>query len=108
MIPIPHIVIRDAGVADYRFADFSPDLTVFTESPVRTEQRIQSLIDAKDQQRVSGAEIDFDGYHPLTSLIEVLCEKPEIDYHRCAFKVAWHSGDRMWDDMERTGCVTSS
>ncbi len=83
-IPIPQIKVTDAGVDEYVFVDFDLDVTEFTHTPIRNELLIQNLEDPQDRMRVRGDAIDFEGFEPKSVLKEQLCNKPEIDYARCA------------------------
>lgn len=83
-IPIPHIMITDAGVEEYEFVDFDLDLKDFNHVPIRNELLIQNLIDMNDRQRINGDAIDFEGYNPKKVILEELRNQPEIDYEKCS------------------------
>ena len=83
-IPIPRIKVTDAGVEQYTFVDFELDLTEFTHAPIENELLLQNLEDMRDQERIKGNAIDFDGYNPKKVILEQLRQKPEIDYERCS------------------------
>ncbi len=83
-IPIPQIKVTDEGTEDYHFFDFDMDLSDFKHVPIKNELLIQNLEDPSDLQRVKGDSIDFEGYNPKRVIVELLREKPEIDYEKCS------------------------
>lgn len=83
-IPIPKIKVTDEGAEEYYFSDFDVDLTDFKHAPIENELLIQNLEDMSDLQRVKGNVIDFEGYNPKKVILELLREKPEIDYEKCS------------------------
>lgn len=83
-IPIPKLKITDNGVEEYGFADFDIDLSEFNHVPIRNDLLIQNLEDLSDSQRIHGDAIDFDGYNPKKVILEILKDKPEIDYEKCS------------------------
>lgn len=83
-IPIPHIKVTDEGVEEYNFLDFELDMAEFSFMPISNDILIQSLEDLSDRERIKGNAINFDGYNPKKILLDLLREKPEIDYEKCA------------------------
>lgn len=83
-IPVPRLKITDNGVEEYGFTDFDLDLREFNHAPIENELLIQNLEDLSDRQRINGDAIDFDGYNPEKVILEILKEKPEIDYEKCS------------------------
>ncbi|MBY5010326.1 DEAD/DEAH box helicase [Streptococcus suis] len=83
-IPIPRLKVTDKGVEEYGFADFDLDLATFTHTPINNELVIQNLANLSDLERLSSDAINFDGYNPKKALLEILREKPEIDYEKCS------------------------
>ena len=83
-IPIPKIKVTDAGVEEYGFTDFDIDLKHFNHTPIRNEVILQNLEDLSDIQRITSDGIDFDGYNPKKVILELLRDKPEIDYEKCS------------------------
>jgi type III restriction enzyme len=83
-IPIPKIKITDNGVEEYEFVDFDVDLSEFNHVPLKNELLVQNLEDMQDRKRINGEAIDFEGYEPKKAIIEILRQKPEIDYQKCA------------------------
>ncbi len=84
-IPIPQIKITDEGVEDYKFIDFDLDLTEFTQVPVSNELYIQNLIDLSERNEIRGADkLNFDALNPAKVLLDLLRQKPEIDYESCS------------------------
>lgn len=83
-IPIPQLKITDEGVVEYGFADFDLDLTEFTHAPIANDLLIQNLEDQSDSKRIHGDAIDFGGYNPKKVILDLLREKPEIDYEKCS------------------------
>ena len=84
-IPIPQIKVSDSGEQEYCFTDFDLDLDDFkTFATVDNEIIIQSLTDPEEQRLIKGNAIDFGGYNPLKQLVDILREKPEIDYEKCS------------------------
>ncbi len=84
-IPIPQIKITDEGVEDFKFIDFDLDLTEFTQVPVSNELYIQNLIDLSERNEIRGADkLNFDALNPAKVLLDLLRQKPEIDYDSCS------------------------
>lgn len=83
-IPIPKLKVTDVGVEEYGFTEFDIDLKDFNHTPIRSEVLIQNLEDLSDIQRITNDSIDFDGYNPKKVILELLREKPEIDYEKCS------------------------
>lgn len=83
-IPIPRLKVTDEGVVEYGFVDFDLDLSEFNHVPIQNDLLIQNLEDLTDLQRIKGDAIDFDGYNPKKVILEILREKPEIDYEKCS------------------------
>lgn len=83
-IPIPRIKITDAGVEEYNFLDFDMDFSEFSFLPISNDILIQSLEDLGDRERIKGNTINFEGYNPHKTLLELLREKSEIDYEKCS------------------------
>ncbi len=83
-IPIPRIRVTDAGVEEYHYEDFELNTDALTQTPLSPELLIQSLDDMQDRRRIRGNAIDFEGYQPEKILLELLREKPEIDYEACS------------------------
>lgn len=82
-IPIPRIMVTDAGIEEYVFVDFDLDLSDFSHVPIKNELIVQNLEDIQDRKRIRGNAIDFDGYEPQKVILEQLRTKPEIDYEKC-------------------------
>ena len=83
-IPIPKLKVTDVGVEEYGFTEFDIDLKDFNHTPIRSEVLIQNLEDLSDIQRITNDSIDFDGYNPKKVILELLRDKPEIDYEKCS------------------------
>ena len=84
-IPIPKIKITDEGVEEYKFLDFDLDTSEFTQVPVSNELYTQNLIDMSERKEIRNAEkLDFEALTPAKVLLELLREKPEIDYESCS------------------------
>ncbi len=84
-IPIPKIKITDEGVEEYKFLDFDLDTSEFTHVPVSNELYTQNLIDISERKEIRNAEkLDFEALNPAKVLLELLREKPEIDYESCS------------------------
>ena len=82
-IPIPRLKITDEGVEEYGFTNFDLDLSEFNHSPIRNEVILQNLNNLSDISRIESDSIDFDAYNPKKVIVELLREKPEIDYEKC-------------------------
>ena len=82
-IPIPRLKITDEGVEEYGFTNFDLDLSEFNHSPIRNEVVLQNLNNLSDISRIESDSIDFDAYNPKKVIVELLREKPEIDYEKC-------------------------
>lgn len=83
-IPIPSIKITDEGVEEYKFIDFDLDISKFKQKPIDNELLIQSLEDMSDRQCIKGKYINFEGYNAKKILLNLILEKPEIDYNKCS------------------------
>ena len=84
-IPIPKIKITDEGVEEYKFVDFDLDLSEFSQVPVSNELYPQNLIDMSERREIRGAEnLNFDALNPAKVLLDLLRQKPEIDYDSCS------------------------
>lgn len=83
-IPIPSIKITDDGVDEYKFMDFDLDISKFKQEPIDDYLLVQNLEDISDRQCIKGNCIDFEGYNPKKILLDLLKEKPEIDYSKCS------------------------
>lgn len=84
-IPIPKIKITDEGVEEYKFTDFDLDVSEFTQVPVSNELISQSLTDLAERREIRGAEkLNFEALNPAKVLLNLLIQKPEIDYESCS------------------------
>lgn len=84
-IPIPKIKITDEGVEEYKFTDFDLDVSEFTQVPVSNELISQSLTDLAERREIRGAEkLNFEALNPAKVLLDLLRQKPEIDYESCS------------------------
>lgn len=84
-IPIPRIKITDEGVEEYRFVDFDLDVSAFTQVPVSNELYTQNLIDMSERKEIKGVEkLNFEALNPAKVILDLLKQKPEIDYESCA------------------------
>ncbi len=83
-IPIPHLRVTDAGIAEYHFIDFDLNVETLTQAPLPNELLIQRLDHMQELRRVQGDALDAEGYQPEKHLLELLREKPEIDYEACS------------------------
>lgn len=79
-IPIPKIRITDNGVEEYKFMDFELDIQEFNQVPIENDLFFQNLIDMADRKEIKAEKLDFDAINPKKILVELLKEKPEIDY----------------------------
>ncbi len=84
-IPIPRIKITDEGVEEYKFVDFDLNLSEFTQVPVSNELYTQNLIDMSERKEIKGVEkLNFEALNPAKVILELLKQKPEIDYESCS------------------------
>ncbi len=83
-IPIPRLKITDEGVVEYGFVDFDLDLEDFNHVPIKNDLILQNLEDFSDIKKIGTDEINFDAYNPQKVILELLREKPEIDYEKCS------------------------
>lgn len=83
-IPIPKIKVTDEGMEEYCFIDFDIDISEFQHAPIDNELLIQNLEDMSDKQRIRGKAIDFDGFNTRKTILDLLRQKPEIDYEKCS------------------------
>ncbi|MBP5602251.1 MAG: DEAD/DEAH box helicase family protein [Treponema sp.] len=84
-IPIPKIRITDEGVEEYKFTDFDLDLAEFNQVPVNNELISQNLADMRERREIRGAEnLNFEALNPAKVLLDLLRQKPEIDYESCS------------------------
>lgn len=83
-IPIPQIIITDEGVEEYNFEDFDLDISKFSQVPIENELLIQSLTNQGLTIQIDNAgNIDFDSVNPKKEIVDLLRNKPEIDYEKC-------------------------
>lgn len=82
-IPIPRLKITDEGIEEYGFTNFDINLSEFNHSPIRNEVVLQNLNNLSDIRRIESDSIEFDAYNPKKVIVELLREKPEIDYEKC-------------------------
>lgn len=84
-IPIPQIRIVDQGPISYGFTSFTLDLGAFNHVPVPNNLLIQNLEDESElAEHIDGDAIDFTGYNPKKTILDMLRIKPEIDYETCS------------------------
>ena len=84
-IPIPRIRITDRGVEEYRFVNFDLDLSVFNHVPLENDLIIQNLTDLSERINIKNIKaIDFEGFNPISKLLSLLRDKPEVDYEKCS------------------------
>lgn len=105
-IPIPKLKVTDVGVEEYGFTEFDIDLKHFNHTPIRNEVLLQNLEDLSDIQRLTSDGIDFDGYNPKKVILELLRDKPEIDYEKCSsllFKLISQVCDNYEDKYNSNG-----
>lgn len=79
-IPIPRVVITESGPKEVIINDFEIDLAGFNHVPLENSLVRQSLIDARNKETIDGGTVDFDGINPTLTLLELLSDKPEVDY----------------------------
>lgn len=79
-IPIPHIKVTETGAEEYTFTDFDIDLSDFTHKPLSSELLIQSLKEMSEREIIHGNHISFDSVDPQKEILNVLRQKPEINY----------------------------
>lgn len=84
-IPIPQIRIVDQEPISYGFTSFNLDLSAFNHVPVPNNLLIQNLEDESElAEHIDGDAIDFTGYNPKKTILDMLRIKPEIDYETCS------------------------
>lgn len=83
-IPIPMLVVEDAGAIEFGFLDFDLDLKEFNHVPIDNDLLIQNLGDSSDYLIISADSIDFSNYNPKKAILDIIKSKPEIDYERCS------------------------
>ncbi len=83
-IPIPRLKVTDEGVVEYGFIDFDLNLQEFNHVPIKNDIILQNLEDFSDVKMIGTDEINFDDYNPRKVILEILREKPEIDYEKCS------------------------
>ena len=82
-IPIPRLRVTEMGGDEIDFTPFELDLVPFTQAPVDNALLVKNLKDQSEESLVlDGGRVDFDGYNPVKRLVEILREKPEIDYSK--------------------------
>lgn len=81
-IPIPRILVKEDGVAEYYFEDFDLDFSKFDYRPVENELIAQDLTNVQHIEHLNAGNLDFDGYQPHKILLGELRKKAEIDYER--------------------------
>ncbi|MEG0367237.1 MAG: hypothetical protein RR585_10400, partial [Coprobacillus sp.] len=83
-IPIPRIKVTDLGPQNYVFVDFELNCIEFFHAPIENNILIQNLENSRDKESIMGDRIDFEGFNPKKVLLELLRDKPEIDYENCS------------------------
>ena len=83
-IPIPLLVVEDAGAIEFGFLDFDLDLKEFNHVPIDNDLLIQNLGDSSDYKVISADSIDLSDYNPKKAILDILKSKPEIDYEKCS------------------------
>lgn len=83
-LPIPQLEVIDQGSIEYGFVDFDMDLSDFNHVPVEDDLLLQNLVDQSDLKRIDGDTIDVADYNAQKAILEVIREKPEIDYEKCS------------------------
>ncbi|MDF9412413.1 type III restriction endonuclease subunit R [Brevibacillus laterosporus] len=81
-IPIPRILVKEDGVAEYYFEDFDLDFSKLNYQPVENELIAQDLTNVQNIEYLNAGNIDFDAYQPNKVLLGELKKKAEIDYER--------------------------
>lgn len=82
-IPIPKLRVVESGGDEIDFEPFYLDLNAFIQEPTDNSLLLKNLEDLSEESRIlDGGKIDFDGYNPMRRLVEILRDKPEIDYSR--------------------------
>lgn len=83
-IPIPILVVEDAGAIEFGFLDFDLDLKEFNHVPIDDDLLIQNLGDYSDYKVISADSIDLSDYNPKKAILDIIKSKPEIDYEKCS------------------------
>lgn len=83
-IPIPRLKVTDEGVVEYGFVDFDLNLDDFNHAPIKNDLILQNLEDFSDIKMMDADAINFDVYNPQKVILDLLREKPEIDYEKCS------------------------
>ncbi|GLF91630.1 DEAD/DEAH box helicase [Bacillus altitudinis] len=81
-IPIPRILVKEDGVAEYYFEDFDLDFSTLKYQPVESELIAQDLTNVQNIEHLNAGNLDFNGYQPHKLLLAELRKKAEIDYER--------------------------
>ena len=71
------------GGGEYVFDEFDLDLAEFRHTPISTELIRQNLVDARDAERDASSKITFAAERPVNCIVQILREKPVIDYEQC-------------------------
>ena len=82
-ILIPKIKVESED-GEYYFEDFDIDLSKFEHKPIENEILLRSLIDSSDEEKMDGGYINFDASNPKKVILDILRNKPEIDYEENA------------------------
>ena len=83
-IPIPKIAVSDYGTEEYIFSDFDLDLQEFQHVPVSSNILIQNLQNIAERYIIEGDMINFESVNPGKEILNILRDKPEIDYESCS------------------------
>lgn len=83
-IPIPRLKMTDEGVVEYGFVDFDLNLDDFNHAPIKNDLILQNLENFSDVKMIDADAINFDVYNPQKVILDLLREKPEIDYEQCS------------------------
>lgn len=69
---------------EFYFEDFDIDLSKFTQQPIDNEILLRSLIDSSDEEKIDGGYINFDATNPKKIILDIIRNKPEINYEENA------------------------
>lgn len=82
-IPIPVIKITEEGSDSYSFANFDMDFKDIDYQPIVNDLIRQNLIEQSEKEKIVSDAVDIGVSDPKKTIVDLLREKPEIDYEKC-------------------------
>lgn len=82
-IPVPIIKITDEDNDCYSFTDFDMDMNDIDYQPIINDLIRQNIVEQSDREKIVTDAVDLGVSDPSKTIVDILREKPEIDYEKC-------------------------